>query len=103
MVGPPIPIGVFDEIVVEIAWVVGHFANDPRRQRDLVGGIRHFDFCDEQAIIVAVENIDLPSTAGKGLLIAGLLDERPLAQKIEHLDGVGEGDGIFEFQPVELP
>ena len=97
----PILVRVDDEIIVEIAWIVRYLRSRPRRRRDPVCRACDFDLGNDQAVIVAVEYVDLPSSTGECLAMAGLLDERPFAELIEHDGRIGKRDRILELEPAQ--
>src|SRR5262249_6641813 len=94
---PPSRAGVRvrDEVRVEVAWVVRDLAADPVRQRDLLILALELDFRDDQAAILAAKLIDFPHDAGAGDPVSGLLDQRPLAETIEHLICVRDRDLVL--------
>ncbi len=76
----PILVRIDPEIGIEIARVVGDFGCGPRRQGEALAGAPNLDLGDDQPGIVAMEFIDFPTMAFELLAVAGLLDQRALAQ-----------------------
>ena len=74
VVGTPIVIGVTDEVGIEVARIAGHFAPEPRRCLDGFGFGGDFHLSDDEAFVVAVEDIDFPGPAAESFAISGLLD-----------------------------
>ena len=56
-----------------------------------------FQFGDDQALVVAVEDIHFPGVALVGNQVAGFVDDAFAAQFVEHGAGVPWRDRVFEF------
>ena len=63
---------------------------------------RQFDLGDDQSIVFAMKDVDLPHLVSDSLLIPRLLDERALAQTIEDDLGVVSRNRILEFESTDV-
>lgn len=77
--------------------VEGDFLADPFGEVEGLVFALEFDFGNAEAIVVAVENVDLPFHAGVVNDVAGLVDEGSGAEGEEAGRVVGR-DGVLEFE-----
>jgi hypothetical protein len=77
--------------------VLGDLAQHPRRQREGLVSAFEFELGQDQPRIRAGELIDFPGQPIMEDEVAGLLDQRRIAQTVEHQLGVSQRDAVFEL------
>lgn len=74
---------------------MGDFLADPRWQLDRLILVAELHLGDQQATILAREDIDFPGQVADRHVVSDLLNDRALAQ-FEQLFGIGDGNIVFE-------
>jgi hypothetical protein len=72
------------QVDIEVARLVGDFRAHPVRQRNRLTFFLELDLGDHQAGILALEFVDHPFSTVHRQVMSHLLDQRPLAEPLQH-------------------